>query len=236
MLTALAGNHLLLGAAGMCPRSTLLGPNIVRLPDASRRRGEVALTFDDGPDPEVTPRVLDLLDRYQARASFFCVGARVAAQPGIVREILRRGHSVENHTDRHPYGFAWFPPGRMRHEIAGAQQAIIDAVGVPPRFFRAPVGIRSPLLDPVLASLKLRSVTWTRRGHDGLRRDPRPVLRRLSRGLAAGDLLLLHDGSCVRSQGREPVVLSVLAALLDQIRSRGLRSVSLTTAFADVDR
>src|SRR5688572_14512658 len=88
---ALAGNHVVLGLAGMCPRSTWLGPNLRRLPPDSIARREIALTFDDGPDPEVTPRVLELLDRYGAKATFFCVGQHAAAHRDMVREVIRRG-------------------------------------------------------------------------------------------------------------------------------------------------
>src|SRR5689334_23380253 len=92
-LAALIGNHLLLSAAVLWPRGRILGPNLIRLPAAAALRREVSLNFDDGPDPEVTPRVLDLLDRYQVQASFFCIGAKAAAYPDIVKEIARRGHS-----------------------------------------------------------------------------------------------------------------------------------------------
>src|SRR5918998_2955610 len=85
---ALASNHVLLTLAGLCPRSSVLGPNLWRLPHDSAMRREVALTFDDGPHPEVTPRVLDVLDRYGAKASFFCVGSSAARFPGIVQEIV----------------------------------------------------------------------------------------------------------------------------------------------------
>src|SRR5215813_9095205 len=110
-------NHLLLGLLGMWPRSQFLGRNLIRLPPLGPAMGQVALTFDDGPDPEVTPMVLDLLDRHAARASFFCIGRRAAAYPEIVRDIIRRGHSVENHSYQHPYAFACYPPFALRREI-----------------------------------------------------------------------------------------------------------------------
>ncbi len=91
---ALAGNHLVLAGAAILPRSSLLGPNLVRLPHPSVERREVALTFDDGPDAAITPRVLDMLEAAGAKASFFCVGQRAAAHPHLVREIVRGGHSV----------------------------------------------------------------------------------------------------------------------------------------------
>src|SRR5262245_41396836 len=93
----LVANHAALGLGGMMPRSSLLGPNLKRLPPASIARREIALTFDDGPDPAVTPRILDLLDGYKAKASFFCIGHKAATYPEVVRDIVRRGHSVENH-------------------------------------------------------------------------------------------------------------------------------------------
>ena len=80
-MSAIAANHALLTAMGLWPRSTWLGPNLVRLPEAARARGEIALTFDDGPDPEVTPAVLDLLDERAVKASFFCIGDRARANP-----------------------------------------------------------------------------------------------------------------------------------------------------------
>lgn len=233
VIAALLGNHVVLGVIGMWPRSRLLGPNLVRLPAAAARRGEVALTFDDGPDPEVTPQVLDLLDHAGAKASFFCLGARAAAHPEIVRDMVRRGHSVENHSHRHPNTFACYGLRALRREIEAAQKAIAEATGRRPAFFRAPIGLRSPLLDPVLARTGLRYVSWTRRGYDAVRADAAGVLRRLTRGLAAGDVLLLHDGSSARTSGGQPVVLQVLPALLEQVAAQGLKAVTLPAALDD---
>ena len=90
---ALVANHALLTATGLWPRSDWLGPNVTRLPAAAAARGEVAITIDDGPDPAVTPAVLDQLDAAGARATFFCIAARAAEQPALLREIVRRGHA-----------------------------------------------------------------------------------------------------------------------------------------------
>ena len=233
VVAVLIGNHLLIGAAVMFPRARWLGPNLTRLPEATRQQNQIALTFDDGPDPEVTPRVLDFLDRYQAKASFFCIGEKAAAFPDVVREIARRGHSVENHSHRHPHAFAFYGMARLGREVDAAQTAIGSITGQPPRFFRAPAGFRSPMLDPVLAKRGLRYISWTRRGFDAVRRDPARVLRRLTRGLAAGDVLLLHDGARTRTVDGEPIVLAVLPRLLDEIAAKGLKPVSLPAAFAD---
>lgn len=221
----LIGNHFALSVAVLFPRGRVLGPNLVRLPAPAARRREVCLTFDDGPTPDATPRVLDLLDRFHAKATFFCIGENAAAHPELVKEIVRRGHSVENHSYRHRHTFAFHGLPRLRREVDSAQAAITAIAGRSPQFFRAPAGFRSPLLDPVLATRGLRYVSWTRRGFDTIRGNPTRVLRRLTRGLAAGDVLLLHDTG--------PVVLEVLPKLLEEITARGLKPVSLAAACGD---
>jgi peptidoglycan/xylan/chitin deacetylase (PgdA/CDA1 family) len=230
-LGAVAANHVLLTAAVLWPRSTVLGANLARLPAAATARGEVSLTFDDGPDPEVTPRVLDLLDRHQAKATFFCVGEMAAAYPAIARDIVRRGHGLENHSYRHSPAFAFYGLAGLTRDVESAQTTLTGVAGRAPRFFRAPMGLRSPLLDPVLAKCGLHYVSWTRRGFDAIHRNPEKVLRRLADGLAAGDILLLHDGGTSnRTAGDNSVVLAVLPELLERIEAKGLKSVTLFAA------
>lgn len=222
---AVVADHVVLAAAGMWPRSRLLGPNLCRLPESAGT--SVALTFDDGPDPEVTPRVLDRLEAAGARASFFCVGRHAATHPEIVREVAARGHRVENHSYTHRNGFAFHGPRRLGRDIDRAQALLSELAGAPPRWFRAPAGIRSPWLDPVLAGRGLRLASWTRRGFDAVARDPARVARRLLSGLSARDVLLLHDGTMLRRPPRARTVLDVLPVLLDAIAAAGLRPVAL---------
>ena len=232
-LAALVGNHALLGAIGLWPRSTLLGPNLRRLPPENAWLRQVGLCFDDGPDPDVTPVVLDQLDRAKAKASFFCIADRAARHPGLIESIVRRGHTVENHSWHHSHRFAAMGIGAIRREVGEAQRILTGLAGRPPRFFKPPAGLRNPLLDPVLASFGLRLATWTRRGYDAVRRDPAAVERRLTHGLAAGDLLMLHDGSAARDDDGRPVVLTVLPRLLDTLAVRGLTAVSLEVVADD---
>jgi peptidoglycan/xylan/chitin deacetylase (PgdA/CDA1 family) len=229
-LAAVAANHGFMGALGLWPRSTWLGPNFTRLPQAAAARGEIALTFDDGPDPEVTPRVLDLLEAHGARATFFCIAERAVAAPELAREIVRRGHLVENHSRAHRATFPMLGLGGIRREIAAAQASLGDITGHAPRFFRPPAGLRNPLLDPVLHELGLRLVSWTRRGYDTNRPDAAGVADRLLRGLAAGDILLLHDGHAARTPAGRPGVLEVLPALLQRLEAAALRPVTLPRA------
>ena len=229
-LGAVAINHALVTATGLWPRSTWLGPNLRRLPDASAARGEISLTIDDGPDPEVTPAVLDLLDEAQARATFFCIAAQAEAHPQLCREIVRRGHSVQNHSHRHAHTFSISGPRAIRSEIERAQETIAQITAQRPRFFRAPAGLRNPFLDPVLFDLGLQLVSWTRRGFDTMRGDPADVLARLTRALSAGDILLLHDGNAARTAGGRAVLLDVLPALLKRFEDARLRAVTLPEA------
>jgi peptidoglycan/xylan/chitin deacetylase (PgdA/CDA1 family) len=211
----------------------MLGPNLARLPTAAAERGEVALTFDDGPGPETTPRVLDLLDAAGVKASFFLVGERAERHPALAREIVMRGHCVENHSYRHSLGFAFYSVGKARRDIERAQHAIAAATGSVPRYFRAPFGIRSPLLEPAIAAVGLKYVSWTRRGFDTVDRDETKVFDRLARGLAAGDVLLLHDGAPRRTGFDEMALVATLRALLTRLRALGLTSVTLRAACAD---
>jgi peptidoglycan/xylan/chitin deacetylase (PgdA/CDA1 family) len=226
----LIADHLALAAASLWPRSQLVGENLLRLPlpeGTAAGQNEIALTFDDGPDPDITPRVLDLLDQAEMRATFFCIGRKVEAHPGVAAEIARRGHRVENHTYTHPHLFACYPAPALRREIEDAQRALESATGRRPRLFRAPAGLRNPLLDWVLHRTGLRLVAWTRRGFDGvsgIAQNPTAVARRLLTGLAPGDILLLHDGSVLR-EGGNPKVLEVLPRVLDILAARGLKSV-----------
>jgi peptidoglycan/xylan/chitin deacetylase (PgdA/CDA1 family) len=227
LLAALAANHLVLAAVGLWPRSRALGPNWRRLPEAAAEAGQIALTIDDGPDPEVTPQVLDLLDRYQARATFFCIGIRAERHPELCREIVRRGHAVENHGHHHYHHFSTFGPGRMAKEIKAGQDALARITGQQPLFFRPTAGLRNPFLDPVLIHQGLTLASWTRRGFDTRNGDAAEVAARLSHKLVAGDILLLHDGNAARTATGIPVILEALPRLLDAARAKGLHSVTL---------
>lgn len=226
-LGAVAANHLALTAAGLWPRSRWLGPTLVRLPEPAARDGAVAMTIDDGPDPEVTPRLLDLLAQAGARATFFCIGEQVRRHPALARRIVAEGHAVENHSMRHPIGFSWQGPRGFRREIGDAQALVADTVGVAPCWFRAPAGLRNPLLEPVLCEFGLHLAAWTRRGFDTRERDPRRVRDRLMRGAAAGDVLLLHDGHAARDAAGVPVAVTVLPQVLEAWRARGWTPVRL---------
>lgn len=231
-LAAVAANHLLIAAVGLWPRSHWLGPNWTLLPAASTARNEIALTIDDGPDPVVTPEVLDLLDRYAVRATFFCIGNQAERHPDLCREIVRRGHAVENHSQQHRHHFSLLGPRGLMRELQASQDTLTRISGQRPLFFRAPAGLRNLFLDPVLARLGLRLAGWSARGFDTRVNDPERVRNSLIRGLRAGAILLLHDGHAARTARGIPVILEVLPAVLESAAAAGLRAVTLRQALS----
>jgi peptidoglycan/xylan/chitin deacetylase (PgdA/CDA1 family) len=229
-LGAVIADQLLLTALGLWPRSHGLGSNWTRLPAAAAARGEVAITIDDGPDPEVTPRVLGLLAELRVPVTFFCIAERAAQFPACVRAAAAAGHAIENHSYRHGHNFSLLGPGSIRRDVSLAQQVLTALSGSAPRFFRAPAGLRNPLLDPVLQRQGLQLASWTRRGFDTVSADANTVLARLTRNLAAGDILLLHDGHASRNAAGTPLLLEVLPRLIEAIAQRSLRPVTLRQA------
>lgn len=229
-LAGVACTHGVLVWGGLWPRSSLLGPNLTRLPHAAAARGEIALTFDDGPNPEVTPALLDLLDHFGARASFFCIGTQARRHPALLREIVARGHTVENHTETHPHHFSLMGPRAIEREVLAAQQTLAEISGRRPRFFRAVAGLRNVFLEPVLARHELALATWSHRAFDTRRNDPAAALQRLSQHRRAGDILLLHDGHPAITPGGTPLLLEILPTLLAQLNEAGLKAVTLEDA------
>jgi len=181
-------------------------------------RHEVWLTIDDGPDEADTPRILDLLGRHNARATFFLIGERAARFPHLVSEILARGHDVGHHTHTHPVAAFWCAtPARLRAELDDGLEAFRRA-GASPRWFRAPVGIKSLFLAKELERRGLRCVGWSVRSLDSISRDPARVVLRVMRAVRPGSVVLMHEGSSLDSRVR----VRALELLLDQFAARGI--------------
>jgi peptidoglycan/xylan/chitin deacetylase (PgdA/CDA1 family) len=229
-LGAVIANHLLITAIGLWPRSRWLGANWVELPQQAAQRNAIALTIDDGPDPEVTPQVLDVLDRHGVKATFFCIGVLAERHPELCREIARRGHAVENHSQHHRHHFSLLGPRGFMREIRAAQATLTGITGQRPQFFRAPAGLRNPFLAPVLAKLGLQLASWTVRGFDTQTGDAEKVKTRLLAKLRPGAILLLHDGHAAKTAQGRSVILDVLPRILDEATRRGLHFIRLRDA------
>jgi len=155
--------------------------------------GTLALTFDDGPNPATTPALLDLLDRYDARATFFLIGRYVRACPDLAGQIARRGHLLGNHTDTHP-NLMWLSPARIIDEFARCSLSILRATGQRPTLMRPPYGYRGPQVHAAARRAGLDPpVMWSKTGRDWTGQSVDRMIRRLAK-VRSGDIVLLHDG------------------------------------------
>jgi peptidoglycan/xylan/chitin deacetylase (PgdA/CDA1 family) len=190
-------------------------------------RRELALTFDDGPDPRWTPALLDMLEARGHRATFFVIGARAERHAALLDEMRRRGHEIANHTWAHSYATPFFPPARLAGELGRTNDLIERATGVRPRWFRPPVGLLSPRIPPAALAAGLRLVAWTASARDGVASmTVKRAFGKLDASIAAGAILVMHDAP-LRGD-REPIARELLRLVLDRMESAGLRSVTLS--------
>jgi peptidoglycan/xylan/chitin deacetylase (PgdA/CDA1 family) len=177
----------------------------------------VAITFDDGPVPGKTERVLRILRDHEVPAAFFCVGKNVLEHPALVEEIHNAGHLIGNHSFWHKSTFDLQTTGRMEMELDRTDRAIEKAVGVVPRFFRPPYGVTNPMVARAVKRRKYETIGWSLRSFDTLIRDPRRLLKRVTTSLTGGDIILLHDYS--------DATIAILPELLSHINNIGLKIV-----------
>jgi peptidoglycan/xylan/chitin deacetylase (PgdA/CDA1 family) len=207
------------------PRSSLYLPVHWRLP---RGCPAVALTFDDGPNPEATPRILDLLAEHRQQATFFLIGEHVRRHPQLVRRMLAEGHAIGLHSDSHSRLVNCWPPHLVRRDLESCAAAIGEASGQPPPLlYRPVVGLKNPVIGFVAGRLGLVAVTWSCRALDTTAIDAGRVVARLTRGLAARAILVMHDGFEPRRANDRTIAVAVARELLIELARRQLRSVAL---------
>src|SRR5713101_944522 len=218
------------------PRSQLFGPTLCR----TNSPRKLAITFDDGPNPAITPKLLDLLDRHKAPASFFLIGRYLRECPELAREISARGHVIGNHTESHPNLF-WKGSAEIRVELRLTHSAIKNALGAPPKWFRPPFGYRNPWLAAEARELSMRLVMWTLLPRDWrapsvewLIHRMQPIASRAKRALAhasgTGEILCLHDGSHHEQNADRTRTLAALEHWLPRWRDLGLEFVTIENA------
>ncbi len=207
-------------APDLLPAYHLFAPRAQGLVRTHRRfttaRREVWLTIDDGPDPEDTPRILELLAAHNARATFFVIGENAARHPALIRAIAAAGHEVAHHTHTHPLAAFWCAsPARVAQELDAVLETL-RAAGVRPTRFRPPAGIKNFWLAPALSARGLTCVGWSARGLERWPGDAAAVAARATRGLAPGAILLLHEGHRVPAAIRVEAIRRVLERLREQ--------------------
>ncbi len=213
-----------LGTLGtLLPGLGLFGAVYTRGP-AERR--ELALTFDDGPNPASTPRVLAMLAEHGVKATFFVVGEKALAHPELVRELARAGHGVGIHGHVHDRLYALRSARFVERDVARAVAAVETTLGVAPTLFRPPVGFVSGAVAVSVERAGLTLVGWSARSLDGLANaTPARVLARATRALENGAILLLHDAA--ERDDHEPACLAILGELLTRMKDRGLAAVTV---------
>lgn len=155
----------------------------------------VAITFDDGPNPEYTPQVLNLLKKHNAKATFFCVGKHVKNNPDLFKAIIDGGHTVGNHTFSHDRSFGFFNEEEVSNELCKTIDLVKDISGLQMKLYRPAFGVTNPSIEKSVKKLHLTSIGWNVRSLDTTPRNENRVLKRITSKISKGDIVLLHDTS-----------------------------------------
>ena len=207
------------------PGSRILYPTVTRGPRKSRR---VALTFDDGPDPEVTPVVLDELARHGAHATFFSIGRSLAKHPQLARRLVAEGHELGNHSWRHSRWQNFFDTNEHEEEIERGERAIAAVTRRRVRpLYRPPIGLKSPQLARAASRCQLTLVAWSLHSRDTRSADPRRVAQRVLERIHPGDIVLMHDGHDRPGEHR-PACAEAVPLILRGLGEKGLQCVTVS--------
>ncbi len=160
----------------------------------SLKQKKIALTFDDGPT-EFTPAILDLLERYKAKATFFCIGANIEKRPQLLKEIAEKGHEIGNHTFYHGTFFDFKNSKEVLEELKKTDTLLEQVLGTKPRFFRPPYGVTNPSIKKALQVSKHMVIGWNIRSLDTILKDETKIVNRIIKQIQPGSIILLHDTS-----------------------------------------
>ncbi|MCF6311528.1 MAG: polysaccharide deacetylase family protein [Verrucomicrobiales bacterium] len=214
-LLLLLCSHACLLYAQLTPGVQLLGAVVTHF---ATQKNELWLTIDDGPEPDETLQVLDLLDQYDAKATFFVIARKAEKHPEILEQILKRGHQLGNHSLTHPESRFWcLPKSAVKKEVNEASSLLTKLTGTAPLYFRAPVGHKPLALHPILTKAGLPLIGWTARGFDGVLKDSDQIVARISKDIEPGTIVLLHEG--------RDTLVTTLKQLLAQWQRQGYRCV-----------
>lgn len=211
------------------PTSNTLYPTVAHGPRSSNR---VALTFDDGPDPEVTPRVLDALGQYDARATFFMIGRNLERTRAVAERAVREGHEIGNHSWQHGYFKHASAVHKQLVDIERNEGLIRSITGADLRSpYRAPVGLKSPRFARAAHQLSLHVIAWSVHSRDTLDQNPERIARRVLTRIRGGDIVLLHDGHQTPG-ARRTSALKALPLILEGLKKLQLEPVTVRELLA----
>ncbi len=179
----------------------------------------ISLTFDDGPNPEFTPKVLKLLDQFNAKATFFCIGRQIEKHPEILKEIVANGHTIGNHTYSHSKTFGFYGTDKVIQELQKTNQLVVEKTGLQMNLYRPVFGVTNPNIEKAVKKMKLSSIGWNVRSLDTTPRTSEMVLKRITSKVSKGDIVLLHDTS--------EKTIQVLERLLLFLKEKNLQSVTV---------
>ena len=179
----------------------------------------VAITFDDGPNPEFTIKALDLLKKYNAKATFFCIGQHVEKHPEIVKQIISQGHLIGNHTYSHSRSFGFLSTTQVISELHKTKSIVSNLIRKEMTLYRPAFGVTNPMIERAVKKLKVNSIGWNVRSLDTTPRTEKLVLNRITKKLSEGDIILLHDTS--------QKSVNVLEQLLLFLQEKNLESITI---------
>jgi len=205
--------------------SPLFGPALGKI---ESDRKVVALTFDDGPNPDATPKILDTLRQKGVRATFFVLGSHAERWPELVRRIAHEGHQIGNHGYFHRK-LQFKSPFYVSRDIRLGIRAIKRAGAPAPKYFRAPHGFRSPWTTPIASSYGERTVGWSLGVWDSDRPGVEEIVRRTLEGIEPGSIVLLHDGDGYNPDGDRMQTAAALPLIIDRLKQEGYEFATLPT-------
>ncbi len=192
---------------------------------------EIALTFDDGPNPLVTPKVLDILDHYGAKGTFFLVGENVRRHPDTASLIVERGHEVGNHSQSHGNFLPYYLPQFITRDFDRAEAEITDATGLMPRIYRAPHGRVTPWMRVALRVHGVVMIRWDYSPRDWEQVAPDELVRRVTAAARNGGVILMHDGLDLNDSPDRSNTVEALPRIIETLQARGFRLVTVAELF-----
>ncbi|WP_243398862.1 polysaccharide deacetylase family protein [Hanstruepera neustonica] len=183
----------------------------------------IAITFDDGPNPDFTPKVLKVLETYRAEATFFCIGKHIESHPDIIKTIIEHGHTIGNHTYSHANNFGFFNTQKVIAELQKTNTIVKNVLGITPCLYRPAFGVTNPKIKRAVKHLHLTTIGWNRRSFDTTNLNENQIFNRITKNLKKGDVILLHDTS--------EKTIRVLERLLLFLQEKNLQSVTVNDLF-----